>query len=277
MPYTPLQLAQAFIQTGELQDALDALNQHLDANPADDDARRLRAQVLMRLRRPEDLATALSDLQQLGTSSTEDRLNLAILLQQSGDYQAASETLAQLHADDPQDERIAERYFWNLMAQPDYKQAAKLLDAMPHTSNWLTKAGDLATEDGHEDEAPAHYTEAIKQLGVEFDLSVDNFARPIHANLLMARAQAYATMGKFHEASEDYAAAQAVMPDDPLIGFWHSFVLAELGHIQEAVVMCRLAMETQNENLKTRMIDNLKALAENPTFAPLVALLDEMG
>src|SRR5262245_6743475 len=122
MPYTPLQMAEAFIQTGELQDALDALNQHLDANPSDDDARRMRAQVLMRLRRPEDLATALSDLQQLDVASTQDRLNLAILLEQRSDHQAASEILEKLHADDPQDERIAERYFWSLMAQRDYNQ-----------------------------------------------------------------------------------------------------------------------------------------------------------
>lgn len=277
MPYTPLQLAEAFIQTGELQDALDALNQHLDVNPADDNARRMRAQVLMRKRRLEDLLAALSDLKQLGTPSMQDRLTVAILMEQIGDFQAAVDTLAQLYAEHPQDEPIAERYFWMLLARGQYEQAAQILATMPRTSDWLTKAGDLATENGHEDEAPQYYTEAIKQLGVEFDLSIDNFARPIHANLLMSRAQAYATLGKFHEASEDYAAAQAVMPDDPLIGFWHSFVQLELGHIQEAVVTCRLALETPNENLKSRMIDYLKSRADNPQFAPLVGLLDEMG
>ena len=39
--YNPITLADAFIQAGELDDALDALNQHLEANPSDDDARRV--------------------------------------------------------------------------------------------------------------------------------------------------------------------------------------------------------------------------------------------
>ena len=42
MGYSPLQLAQAFIKTGEIEDALDALNQHLEATPSDDETRRLR-------------------------------------------------------------------------------------------------------------------------------------------------------------------------------------------------------------------------------------------
>ncbi|MBZ0278924.1 MAG: tetratricopeptide repeat protein, partial [Anaerolineae bacterium] len=46
MGYSPMQLAEAFIKTGELTDALDALNQQLETVPQDDYARRLRSQVL---------------------------------------------------------------------------------------------------------------------------------------------------------------------------------------------------------------------------------------
>ncbi|MEO1163713.1 MAG: tetratricopeptide repeat protein, partial [Chloroflexota bacterium] len=49
MAYTPMQLAETFLKTGELEDALDALNQQLEAEPADEEARRLRVQVLMPL------------------------------------------------------------------------------------------------------------------------------------------------------------------------------------------------------------------------------------
>jgi tetratricopeptide (TPR) repeat protein len=274
MPYTPLQLAEVFIQTGELTDALDALNQHLEANPADDDSRRLRTQVLMRLRRPEDVSLALADLRRLETPSVQDRLTLAILLEQSGDFPMAVETLAKLHADYPHDEPIAERYFVVLMREGLHTTAAELLKTRPHTFGWLTKAGDLALESGHMEEAIQHYTEAVQKLGVAFDLETSEFARPIHANILTSRAQAYTNLKRFHEASEDDAAAQAIMPEDPLIGFWHGVVLAELGNVEEALFACHLALQTPNPTLRTQMIDHLKSLGSNPTFAPLVALLN---
>jgi tetratricopeptide (TPR) repeat protein len=274
MPYTPMQLAEAFIQTGELQDAMDALNQQLQANPVDDEARRLRIQVLMRIQDRSEYQAALADLEQLKNPTARDLTNRYIILEHMGDYAGALEVAARLYQNDPTDERVAERYFWRATTQKEYTQAAQILTTMPRTSGWLTKAGDLAMENGQLEKAPQHYSEGLKQLGIEFDLSTSDFARPIHANLLMSRAQAYATLGQFHEASQDYAAAQVIMPNDPLIGFWHSFVLAELGHIQEAVVTCRIALETPIENLKARMVDNLRALADNPTFAPLAALLD---
>ncbi len=88
MGYSPMELAEAFIQTGELPDALDALNQQLTAYPDDETARRLRAQVLMRLPGEEHLRAALHDLDQLASPTAEDGLLRGILLEQLGAYEA---------------------------------------------------------------------------------------------------------------------------------------------------------------------------------------------
>ena len=64
--YSPIELAEAFIRTGELADALDALNPHLEAQPNDETALRLRAAVLMRL--PGE------DLEELNREETAWRL-----------------------------------------------------------------------------------------------------------------------------------------------------------------------------------------------------------
>lgn len=277
MAYTPLQMAEAFIQTGELQDALDALNQHLEATPSDDDARRLRVQVLMRLRDIGSYYAALEDIDRLKNLSSHDRMNRYIIFEQLEDHAMALDTIEDLYDDDLTDERVAELLFDRAIAQHKYDLSAQVLKAMPRTSGWLKKAGDLARAEGRHEDAIAHFTEALKQLGMEFDLAESQFARPIHVDILLARAETYVTLGKLHEASEDYAAAQAVMPDDALIGFWHSFVQLELGHVQEAVVTCRIALETPNDYLKSQMVNYLRSRAHDPQFAPLVGLLDELS
>jgi tetratricopeptide (TPR) repeat protein len=277
MPYTPLQLAEAFIQTGELQDALDALNQHLEATPADDDARRLRVQVLIRMRDSGSYHAALEDLARLMHLTSQDKTNRYVILDRLEDSAGALEAVEELYEDDPSDQRVAEWLFDRAITLKEYALADEVLKTMPRSSGWLTNAGHLASVSGHLEDAPGYYTDALKQLGVEYDLSTSKFARPIHVGLLLVRARTYVTLKKFHEASEDYAAAQAIMPDDPLIGFWHSYVLLDLGHIQEAVVTCRIALQTSQGPLKSQMVNYLRSRLDDPKFAPLVALLDEMG
>src|SRR5690242_19339862 len=79
MPYSPMELADAFIRAGELADALDALNQQLIDQPADDEARRLRAQVLMRIPGEEHVQAALGDLESIASPTQDDNLRRALL------------------------------------------------------------------------------------------------------------------------------------------------------------------------------------------------------
>ncbi|MEO8393720.1 MAG: hypothetical protein ABI700_12085, partial [Chloroflexota bacterium] len=91
--HTPIELAEAFIQTGELGDALDALNQHLQAQPDDEGARRLRASVLLHL--PNRAREALADLDALAAPSTDDLLLRAQTLEALGDSEAAFAAIEQ--------------------------------------------------------------------------------------------------------------------------------------------------------------------------------------
>ncbi|MCI0352746.1 MAG: hypothetical protein L0Z53_25270, partial [Acidobacteriales bacterium] len=207
MPYTPLQMAEAFIQAGELLDAADALTQHLEANPSDDAARRLRAQVYLRMRSEEHYHAALADLDQLAAPTLDDEVTRAIALEYLSDMEGAIQAVERARAAYPNDESIAERYFFMLMARRRYAEARALLDTMPQSWDWLEKAGDLASEYEGETQAIQYFSQAIERLETQFDTSADAFAQSIKSNLLAKRAQMYATLGQFTEADSDYIAA----------------------------------------------------------------------
>jgi tetratricopeptide (TPR) repeat protein len=269
MPYTPLQMAEAFIQAGELSDAVDALMQHLEANPADDAARRLRAQVLARMSDETHQRMALDDLSQLTQPTTDDAFRRSIVLERLGDTASADDILTGLYRRDPTNERIAERYFFTLMARGRYAEARNLLDTMPHTWDWLEKAGDLASEYEGEAQAIQYYTQAIEHLETQFDTSVEAFALSIKSNMLAKRAQMYATLGQFTEADADYVAAEALAPDDPTLTFWHSFVAVDLGDEQRALTLCRTALENAGEGWRSNMIQSLKVMRDGGRYRAL--------
>ena len=114
MPYSALQLAEAFIQAGELNEAVSALTQHLEANPGDDAARRLRAQVLARMG-DDQLGAALYDLNHIALPRQDDWFWRSIIHERRGDQEGALRILHELYTAKPSDERVAERYFYLLL------------------------------------------------------------------------------------------------------------------------------------------------------------------
>ena len=126
MPYSPLQLAQAFIQTGEIEDALDALNEHLDTTPDDTEGRRLRAQVLARIPGETALRKALADLDALSEQTAHDYILRSALWEKLGRGAESLEAAARGHQTHPEDERLIERYLYVLRTQGDFAGARKL-------------------------------------------------------------------------------------------------------------------------------------------------------
>jgi tetratricopeptide (TPR) repeat protein len=230
----------------------------------------------MRLPGEDNQRAALSDWAQITDPTRDDRFSHALLLERLGEGDAAITIMAALVAEQPGDERVAERLFYALLAARRFEDARALLKTMPETWGWLQKAGDLATEDGNSAQAPAYYTQALTLLAEAFDLTRDDFAKPIQAGLLAARAQAYATIKQFAEAEADYAAAGAIMPDDHTLPFWRSFALLELGRQDEALAACRAALALASGHHQDSLRSQIALLAgSNPTFAPLTALLSE--
>ncbi|MCB9451145.1 MAG: tetratricopeptide repeat protein [Anaerolineaceae bacterium] len=270
MAYTPMQLAEAFIKTGELADALDALNQQLETDPDHEMARRLRAQVIARMPGEANLRAALADLDRIATPTPADSLWRVVTLEQLGDTVAATQAAADAHAAHPDDRALAERLFYLYLRGKDFAAGRRLLNAMPRTWNWLHKAGDLATEDGHTEDAPGYYTAALADLEQQFP-PTDDFGQGIRAMILAARARVYATLGQMAQADSDYAAAMTLIPDDPMLPFWRGFVAADRGYTELAGELCRAAFALANETFKKQMRDTLATFHAQGRYTALTA------
>jgi tetratricopeptide (TPR) repeat protein len=212
----------------------------------------------------------VAELVLLGAATPDGGVCRAIARDHLPDLGGAMQAIERARAARPNDERIAERYFYMLMARARWAEARSLLDIMPHTWDWLQKAGDLASESEGETQAIQYYTQAIEHLEAQFDTSVDSFAQSIKSHLLASRAQMYATLGQFSEADADYASAEALVPDDPTLAFWHSFVAVELGDEERALTLCRTALKNAGEGWRANMIQSLEVMRDAGRYRVLV-------
>ncbi|MEO8609718.1 MAG: hypothetical protein ABI690_17630 [Chloroflexota bacterium] len=303
MPYTPLQLAEASIQTGELQDALDALNQHLDANPSDDDARRMRIQVLMRMSDNANLRLALDDLNHLATPTLDDVVQKSIIYERLGDLSLALEEITSIWSLNSADDRLTERYLRLLVVRGEIGKAIVMGGLLPRTWRWLQWRGDIYALAEMPEAAIQQYSEALIHLAEQFNLDIDQWGRAIQARLLLARADAYIQLSKFLNQTEpalddlsgesvrykfiraaghsiestlvnadvDYLAAQSIIPTDPMIPFKRGLLVALQGDESQAENLCRAAWSDANDLLRNEM---RMALAEDERFGVLTALFN---
>lgn len=161
MAYAPLQLAEAFIRAGELVDALEALDAHLEAQPGDDEARRLRVSVQRRIGGDDHLRAALADLAALTQPSADDRAQESVLYYELEDWPAACRALQAACALRPGDERLTERLVWLLEKGGDLAGARALAEAQTPSWRWAQTAGDLAREQNDLAGAGRHYRTAL--------------------------------------------------------------------------------------------------------------------
>jgi tetratricopeptide (TPR) repeat protein len=187
MTYHPLQLAEAFIRTGELEEALEALGTHLKAHPEDDETRRLRISVLRRMDTVRHYHAALADLDALSTVTTADEVQRSILLQVLGEWQAANAAMERAHALAPDDDRITERYLLTLERSGSPEKARDVLRTLPPTWRWLQIAGDLAQRMGDSAAAVECYNGALAQLEEKLDTNASAFAANLKAVLILKR------------------------------------------------------------------------------------------
>lgn len=258
MAYSPLELAHAFIKTGELDDALAALTQHLDDNP-DDESRRLRAQVLMRLPGDDNLRAALTDLDTLSQHTIDDSIRRSIILERLGDWQQAVQVMRHVCAQDERDERLAERLVQLLIMGEAWEEANHIVDAMPRTWRWLQWSGDIATYMGDSARAVLRYGLALAQIETRFDFTIDGWGRALKARLLLARGNAYVRQNHLDEAESDFDAAAELVPDDPMLLFYRAVIAALRDDVDEAVKLCNHALAHATDAIRTEMITTLKA------------------
>ncbi|RMF82189.1 MAG: hypothetical protein D6737_02770 [Chloroflexi bacterium] len=266
MRYTPLQLAEAFITTGELDDALTAINEHLDETPDDDDARRMRVGILLRLADATHWQMALADIACLTTLTPDDYVLWMRILDAQGD-DGALEVARQMYVAHPNDERAAEIFVERLVAAAAYSEAETVLNAMPEDWRWLQRRGDLAALQDRHDDAVTYYSRALVLLETAFAQTTVGFAANFKANLLIKRAHANRHLGQLDEAEADYAAAEKLLPGDVMIAFNRGLLAALRGDLPHATELCRDAFNRANDTLRAMMRDELDDDARFETLA----------
>lgn len=269
--YDPMTLARAFIQTGELDDALDALNAQLTAVPDDSGARRLRAEVLARRTAKPDLLAAIADLEALAERDASDWLRLSGLYERLGDLPAALRAVEVAAAVEPDDLRLIEREVMLLIRLGHAEAARARASSLPETWTWLQLRGTAAGAAGDHAAAVAHFTQALavfpaKPAGSR-DTALLDAAR---AHLITLRASAAWAGGDLDQADADYGAAAQILPGDPLLPFNRGMIAAARGDLAAARALCAAAYASASP----RRREVLRAEAARSGHLALLGLAD---
>lgn len=244
--YSPIELAEAFIRTGELADALDALNPHLETNPNDEAALRLRAAVLLRLPGEDYARAALADIDKLDPKTADDYVQQSVIWQMGlGDWMQAVRATEQAHLLTPDDDRITERLLMLYDQVGELDKARTLLATLPKTWRWLQLAGDLAQKAPDPLSAIDHYNEALSLLELKMDTGSNPIVRNIVGMIMSGRAAAYLQTGQFAAAGTDYRTVADIFPKDLGYSLMVGITLALQNQLDEAAVLCRSVLQDE--------------------------------
>lgn len=264
MEYTQLELAEAFLHAGELDDALDALNNHLASSPTDENARRTRAQVLTRIGvsrdEPHQLNAALADLNAIQSPSTEDITRRVNVLLQLGDKEAAYRLLIETWANKAhtKDPRILELLLESLYQRAESAYAIEILFDQPKTSRWLRWTGDFHALKGDHRVALEYFCSALDQLEEstqDANPISEGFINNLRGQLILRRAEVHTKLALYEEAEVDYTEAGTLIPSDPMISFLRGIAIYHQGtRLEEAVTLCKNALNsTTSETIRAEM------------------------
>lgn len=271
MRFSAWQMAEACLQAGDVEEALQALEDHLAAAP-DDAGRRLRAALLLRLRSDEaGLRQALADLDALSHEETEDMVQRSIIHEKLGDAEAAQAQMRRALEDRPGDERLVERLVWLLRQAGQMNEALTLIRQQARTWRWLRWEGDLLAEMGDDATASARYGLAMAQMEAQFDLSAEKHLAAQYAQMGLARGNAFSRLGLVTPAEECYAIAAQHLKD-PGLDFNRGLLRLLSGDLDEAETLCRAALAETREEVRATMLAELRG---NGRYAALLLRLEQ--
>jgi tetratricopeptide (TPR) repeat protein len=260
MSYPPLKLAEAFIHAGELDDALDALNQHLALHPGDVAVERMRVQVLLRLGEPDHLRDAITSLETLDRTALDD-YTLSVLYERlSTDLDAAliAARSAVDRATKTEDEHFQSRAVGRVIDL--LRKSGNHAEALDISlkQDWVQLAADIAADMDDLQTAVSAYTQSLERASALYDITSSEIADNIRARILLKRAGAYQRLGDDLLADADYLAALAFIPDDPMIPFNRALIAYRRNDIAGATGRMRRAYRMANATLQQMMIDEIE-------------------
>jgi tetratricopeptide (TPR) repeat protein len=267
MTYTPFQRAQAFVEAGELDDALHALNEAVETAPTDD-AFRLRAAVLRRMKGEEHLRSAALDLEKLSAPTSADYVEQSIIFEQLGDFPAAIRAMmvaSDLAGGPSERNRLTEQHVRLLLTRGDTDKALELAQKQPKTWRWMQWLGDIAAQSSDFPAAARYYSGSLTLLA-SATTADDRFANAFRARLLLARADAHRRSQQLEFADADYVTAEQYTPGDPLIMFNRGLIAWQRGDHEASITLCREAMTRASEPVQDVM---RRALLDGNEFSDL--------
>ena len=266
MSYSPMELAEAFLKTGELDDALDAINQQLEQAADDDEARRLLIQIQMRLLPQQELSKTLAEFDKLTELSATDWQTKSIIFEQIGELANAISAIQSARQHAPHDERLSERLLDLFLRDEKYEAALNLVRSQEKSWRWLEREGDVLVLLGNDILATARYGLVLAHLeGFEGTMR-DDYLQALKVRVILARAHAYRRLEHLDTAKELYLVAESILGDDVSIQFNLGLISEMGGDSDEAVKICSQALSRASQGLKTEMI---AALDEDLRFLSL--------
>jgi len=236
MAYTVLQLANAFLQTGELTDARqtigDYLSKDVSADPDYEAILRLWIDLLAH-GDESDQRLALAEYDRLPHFLPTDYIKRAMIYYRLGELRSARGILEIGLATISHDDRLCESLLFIYKKMDDSQAGLSLVKTQPKKWIWSRWGGDFAMIARDFDLAIAYYTEAIQLLEMRYPLSdampaqilsdsTMNDAEKltimgVYADILLARTEAYYAVEKVDEAKRDEARAKRLIPNDPTL------------------------------------------------------------
>ncbi|MEO1286950.1 MAG: hypothetical protein AAFV93_04225 [Chloroflexota bacterium] len=266
MPYSPMELAEVFLKTGELDDALEALQEQLTQEPDDDVARQLYIQVKMRLAKASELANLVQEFDRLNELTIDDYQLQSVIFERTNQLDHAIDVIRVAHQLDPENPRLIERLLDLYLANQAYDEALELVRQQARTWQWLEREGDILVLLGNDILATARYGLVLAHLDDLTGTIREDYLQALRLRVILARAHAYRRLEHTAPAREHYQLAQSIVKDDVTIQFNLGLLDFLDGDTESAIQQCQTALEQASDVHRQNMISSLD---DTETFAPL--------
>lgn len=270
MSYTSMQLAEVFIQTGELEDALEALNQQLQDEPDDHDARRLRASVLQRFDDRKRLELALNDFENIPSQTVDDLVQQSVIYERLDKMGDAIQVMQKAHQQAPDKERILERLIELMMSQKQYSEVIIIIKKAPQTWRWLMRLADAYSMNNNPENALAALNRAEEHLKVMFPDLLSPVSRNTMAQIHVARGHEHMILNQLKQAEAEFRDAQFHIPNDASITFNLGLIYARSDNLSKATKFCQKALDNSSDLVKQTLIG---VIEDDDRYAQLKATL----